>query len=139
MTRNGVTATVISSEGFAVINEWINRGSAVVRCIDDTRESGVVSFTRGIHDGQTTGHICGIRAESLHVTPQARRFGGYRRNGGVNESRNTMIAMTIRFDAVYRRIMVSRVYFHFLFWILVAAIGRLWEKSYKLKLDIRVV
>lgn len=50
MTRYSATATmVISSEGSVVINEWINRGSVERRCIDDTRESGVVSFTREIH------------------------------------------------------------------------------------------
>ena len=63
MTRNSVAAMVISSGGFAVINEWINRGSVEQRCIDDTRESGVVSFTREIHvsRGGQRGRIYGIR------------------------------------------------------------------------------
>lgn len=48
MTRYSVAAMVISSGRLAVINEWINRGLVERRCIDDTRESSVVSFTREI-------------------------------------------------------------------------------------------
>lgn len=61
MTRNSVAATVISFGGFAVINEWINRGSVERRCIDDIRESGVVSFTREIHESREEQHVCRIR------------------------------------------------------------------------------
>lgn len=61
MTRNSVAAMVISFGGFAVINEWINRGSVERRCIDDIRESGVVSFTREIHESREEQHVCGIR------------------------------------------------------------------------------
>lgn len=61
MTRNSIAATVISFGGFAVINEWINRGSVERRCIDDIRESGVVSFTREIHESREEQHVCGIR------------------------------------------------------------------------------
>lgn len=76
MTRNSAAAMVISSGVPTVINEWINRESVERRCIDDTRESGVVSFTREIHASrdEQRATFAEFEAEFAHGTAHITAF-----------------------------------------------------------------
>lgn len=76
ITRYSVAAMVISSGGLAVINEWINRGSVERQCIDDTRESSVVSFTREIQAsrGEQRTTFVKFNGEFAHRTAHVTAF-----------------------------------------------------------------
>lgn len=84
VTRNGVAATVIGSEGFAVINEWINRGSVGGTMYRwHPRNPRVVSFTREIQRRPNAGPTF-VEFEWRVCTWNRRRCGvslGNERNG----------------------------------------------------------